>query len=76
MSEWIRGHLKGKSVGVGTLALLSNMYASSERWDDAKKVRKSMRGTGLKKVAGCSWVELEMSNNRLALSITKTRYRE
>lgn len=69
MSEWIRGHLKGKSVGVGTLALLSNMYASSERWDDAKKVRKSMRGTGLKKVAGCSWVELEMSNNRLGSNL-------
>ena len=65
MSEWIMGHLKGKSVGVGTLALLSNMYASSERWDDANKVRKSMRGTRLKKVAGCSWVELEMFNNRL-----------
>ncbi|CAJ1961670.1 unnamed protein product [Sphenostylis stenocarpa] len=60
MSEWIRGHLKGKSVGVGTLALLSNMYASSERWDDANKVRKSMRGNGVKKVVGCSWVELEV----------------
>ncbi|KAL2341901.1 hypothetical protein Fmac_009841 [Flemingia macrophylla] len=65
MSEWIRGLLKGKNVGVGTLALLSNMYACSERWDDANKVRKSMRGTGLKKVAGCSWVELDMSANRL-----------
>lgn len=65
MCEWIRGRLKGKNVGVGTLALMSNMYASSERWEDANKVRKSMRGPGLKKLAGCSWVELEMSNNRL-----------
>ncbi|KAL9321619.1 hypothetical protein ACSQ67_009672 [Phaseolus vulgaris] len=65
MSEWIKGHLKGKSVGVGTLALLSNMYASSERWDDANKIRKSIIGTGVKKVAGCSWVELELYNNRL-----------
>ncbi|TKY71693.1 Pentatricopeptide repeat-containing protein [Spatholobus suberectus] len=63
MSEWIRGHLKGKNVGGGTLALLSNMYASSERWDDANKVRKSMRGTGLKKVAGCSWVEHRLDSN-------------
>lgn len=61
MSEWIRGHLHGKSVGVGTLALLSNLYASSERWDDANKVRRRMKGNGLKKVAGFSWVELEMS---------------
>ncbi|BAT87075.1 hypothetical protein VIGAN_05041600 [Vigna angularis var. angularis] len=30
MSEWITGHLKGKSAGVDTLPLLSNMYASSE----------------------------------------------
>lgn len=65
MCEWIREHLEEKSVGVGTLALISNMYASSERWDDANKVRRSMRSTGLKKLAGCSWVELEMSNNRL-----------
>ncbi|KAK7327890.1 hypothetical protein VNO77_21983 [Canavalia gladiata] len=65
MSEWIRGHLDNKNVGVGTLALLSNLYASSERWDDANKVRKTMRGPGLKKVAGCSWVELEMSTDRL-----------
>ncbi|XP_017442735.1 pentatricopeptide repeat-containing protein At1g08070, chloroplastic-like [Vigna angularis] len=64
MSEWIKGHLRGKRVGVGTLALLSNMYAGSERWDDANKIRKSIRGTGVKKVAGCSWVELEVYNNR------------
>ncbi|KAJ1381895.1 Tetratricopeptide-like helical domain superfamily [Sesbania bispinosa] len=59
------GHLDNKNVGVGTLALLSNLYASSERWDDANKVRKTMRGTGLKKVAGFSWVELEMSTDGL-----------
>ncbi|XP_027361020.1 pentatricopeptide repeat-containing protein At1g08070, chloroplastic-like [Abrus precatorius] len=65
LSEWIGEHLDKKNVGVGTLALLSNLYASSERWDDANKVRKTIRGTGLKKVAGCSWVELETSTNRL-----------
>ena len=70
MSEWIRGHLKGKRVDVGTLALLYNMYASSERWDDAYKIRKSIIGTGVKKVAGCSWVELEVHNNRLDTSDT------
>jgi hypothetical protein len=40
--------------------LLSNIYASSERWDDANKVRKTMRGPGLKKLAGFSWVEPEV----------------
>lgn len=63
MSEWIRRHLNNKDVGNGTLALLSNLYASSERWDDANKVRNTMRGNGLKKTAGCSWIELEMSTN-------------
>ncbi|WVY92455.1 hypothetical protein V8G54_031543 [Vigna mungo] len=52
--------IQGESAGVDTLPLLSNMYASSERWDDATKVLKS---TGVKKVAGCSWVELEVYNN-------------
>ncbi|WJX26613.1 hypothetical protein P8452_15513 [Trifolium repens] len=60
MSEWIREQICDKIVGVGTLALLSNIYASSERWDDANKVRKTMRGPGLKKVVGFSWVEPEV----------------
>jgi pentatricopeptide repeat protein len=60
MSEWIREQIRDKIVGVGTLALLSNIYASSERWDDANKVRKTMRGPGLKKLAGFSWVEPEV----------------
>ncbi|KAK7261532.1 hypothetical protein RIF29_27846 [Crotalaria pallida] len=65
MSEWIRSYLNNKDVGIGTLALLSNLYASSERWDDANKVRTTMRGNGLKKKAGCSWIELETSINIL-----------
>ncbi|CAL0300886.1 unnamed protein product [Lupinus luteus] len=65
MSEWIRGHLNNKDVGIGTLALLSNLYASSDRWDDANKIRKRMRGNGLKKTAGCSWIELDISTNML-----------
>ncbi|CAK8530538.1 unnamed protein product [Lathyrus sativus] len=60
MFEWVRGQLGDKNVGVGTLALLSNLYASSERWEDANRVRKTMRGPGLKKVAGFSWVEPEV----------------
>ncbi|KAK7261529.1 hypothetical protein RIF29_27843 [Crotalaria pallida] len=63
MSQWIRSYLNNKDVGIGTLALLSNLYASSERWDDANKVRTTMRGNGLKKKAGCSWIELETSIN-------------
>ncbi|MED6187496.1 hypothetical protein PIB30_077025 [Stylosanthes scabra] len=65
MSEWIKEQLSNReNVGVGTLALLSNLYASSERWDDANKVRRRMRGIGLKKIAGCSWIELEMATKQ------------
>ncbi|XP_010248558.1 PREDICTED: pentatricopeptide repeat-containing protein At2g13600-like [Nelumbo nucifera] len=38
--------------------LLSNIYASVGRWNDVSKVRKLMREKGLKKIGGCSWVEV------------------
>lgn len=47
----------GRVVNIGTLALLSNVYASSDRWDDANKVRDEMEWMGQKKMAGCSWIE-------------------
>lgn len=46
-----------RGVSIGTYALLSNTYASSNRWDDATKVRDAMEYMGLKKMAGCSWIE-------------------
>ncbi|KAL6007818.1 hypothetical protein ACLOJK_033320 [Asimina triloba] len=39
--------------------LLSNMYASNGRWNDVKDVRGVMRGKGLRKEAGHSWIEIE-----------------
>lgn len=53
-----------KGVSIGTLALLSNTYASSNRWDDANKVRDMMRDMGLKKMSGCSWIEVDAMINR------------
>ncbi|KAJ1289107.1 hypothetical protein BS78_02G139800 [Paspalum vaginatum] len=38
--------------------VLSNMYASAGRWEEAAKVRKLMRDRGIKKKPGCSWIEL------------------
>ncbi|KAI9083793.1 hypothetical protein K1719_034261 [Acacia pycnantha] len=70
MLDWIRRNLLGdENVGVGTLALLSNHYASSERWDDANKVRSRMRSVGLKKMAGCSWIELDTRNDMSNLDL-------
>ncbi|ERN19002.1 hypothetical protein AMTRI_Chr10g8520 [Amborella trichopoda] len=43
--------------GIGNYVLLSNIYAAAKRWDDVRRVRKEMRGRGLRKNPGCSWVE-------------------
>lgn len=60
MFERIRQCLRDtRGVSIGTFALLSNTYASSDRWEDANKVRDEMRCMGLKKMAGCSWIEVD-----------------
>ncbi|GJN05216.1 hypothetical protein PR202_ga22826 [Eleusine coracana subsp. coracana] len=38
--------------------VLSNMYASAGKWEEAAKVRKLMRDRGIRKQPGCSWIEL------------------
>ncbi|XP_068649276.1 pentatricopeptide repeat-containing protein At5g48910-like [Aristolochia californica] len=38
--------------------LLANLYAQAGRWEDVKSVRNLMRERGLKKIAGCSSIEL------------------
>ncbi|KAK4775688.1 hypothetical protein SAY87_023649 [Trapa incisa] len=43
----------------GNYVLLSNMYAASSRWDDASKVRQSMKDHGIDKVPGMSLVEID-----------------
>lgn len=41
----------------GMYVLLSNLYASSGRWQDVRKMRLKMRDTGVLKAPGYSWVE-------------------
>ncbi|XP_057780697.1 pentatricopeptide repeat-containing protein At2g03880, mitochondrial-like [Salvia miltiorrhiza] len=43
----------------GTYTLLSNIYANSQRWDVAAKLRRLMRDRGIKKELGCSWIEID-----------------
>jgi pentatricopeptide repeat protein len=43
----------------GPPVLLYNIYASIGKWDDAARVRKLMKATGVKKEPACSWVEIE-----------------
>ncbi|KAI3901106.1 hypothetical protein MKW92_014747 [Papaver armeniacum] len=43
----------------GNYILLSNIYSSSGRWNDAANIRASMSQEGIKKVPGCSWIEVD-----------------
>ncbi|XP_042518011.1 pentatricopeptide repeat-containing protein At5g43790 [Macadamia integrifolia] len=43
----------------GNYVLLSNMYASINRWDDVKRVRKVMKDQGIIKTPGCSLIEID-----------------
>ncbi|GAV79188.1 PPR domain-containing protein/PPR_2 domain-containing protein/DYW_deaminase domain-containing protein [Cephalotus follicularis] len=38
--------------------LLSNMYASGEKWEDMAKARRAMKRAAVYKEAGCSWVNM------------------
>lgn len=44
-----------KDMGYVTL---SNLYCASGRWKEAEMVRKAMAVQGVKKMPGCSWVEV------------------
>eukprot|EP00268_Persea_americana_P067144 TRINITY_DN9205_c0_g1_i2.p1 TRINITY_DN9205_c0_g1~~TRINITY_DN9205_c0_g1_i2.p1 ORF type:complete len:689 (-),score=111.17 TRINITY_DN9205_c0_g1_i2:89-2155(-) len=43
----------------GVYALLSNMYATRNRWNEVKMVRMMMRDRGVKKTPGCSSIEVD-----------------
>eukprot|EP01018_Ginkgo_biloba_P021727 Gb_04028 [translate_table: standard] len=59
----VAGHLfETDSQNAGSYVLLSNILAVAGRWNDVVKVRKRMKEMGLKKVPGCSWIEV---NNRV-----------
>ncbi|GLU09786.1 hypothetical protein SLE2022_266270 [Rubroshorea leprosula] len=38
--------------------LLANIYASADRWEEVTKVRKQMKDLGVKKLPGCSSIEI------------------
>ncbi|CAN6360963.1 unnamed protein product [Urochloa humidicola] len=43
----------------GTYILLANTLARGQQWDFVETVRQSMKGKGIDKTAGCSWVEVD-----------------
>lgn len=44
--------------GTGNFVLLSNIYSSVGKWDDAARVRTMQKLQGFKKSPGCSWIEI------------------
>ncbi|XP_031492494.1 pentatricopeptide repeat-containing protein At2g33680-like [Nymphaea colorata] len=39
--------------------VLSNLYASVGRWEEIEELRQKMNARGVKKEAGCSWIEMK-----------------
>ncbi|MFS7985616.1 putative DYW domain-containing protein [Helianthus anomalus] len=47
--------------------LLSNMYASAQRWDNVALVRKNMKRKRVKKEPGLSWIENQEDDEKACL---------
>ncbi|XP_030480252.1 pentatricopeptide repeat-containing protein At4g21065 [Cannabis sativa] len=59
LGELARSHLQKLEPGhSGDYVLLSNLYASENRWSDVQEVRKAMLSQGVMKTPGYSLVEL------------------
>ncbi|XP_010419150.1 PREDICTED: pentatricopeptide repeat-containing protein At3g14330-like [Camelina sativa] len=43
----------------GNYVMVSNLYADAKMWDNVDKIREMMRQRGIKKEAGCSWVQVK-----------------
>ncbi|KAF8704126.1 hypothetical protein HU200_031617 [Digitaria exilis] len=44
---------------IGSHVVLANVYSASGRWNEAARLRKSMRNKGMKKDPACSWIEVK-----------------
>ena len=60
LSQEILSHLlELKSQDSGVYVLLSNIYATNERWDDVTRVRRLMKDKGIRKFPGSSVIEVD-----------------
>ncbi|XP_031263387.1 pentatricopeptide repeat-containing protein At1g31430-like [Pistacia vera] len=59
MGERLAGLLEKIESSDSTVhTLLANLYATAARWEDVKKVRRKMKDLGVRKVPGCSSIEI------------------
>ncbi|RWR79833.1 putative pentatricopeptide repeat-containing protein [Cinnamomum micranthum f. kanehirae] len=56
--------LKIEPDNAGNYMLLSNIYAKACRWEDVGKVRALMRRHRMRKLPGCSWIQVGNSTQK------------
>ncbi|XP_012574782.1 pentatricopeptide repeat-containing protein At1g31430 [Cicer arietinum] len=56
---------KVKSSDSSLHSLLASIYASADRWEDASKTRSKMKDLHIKKVPGCSAIEVDGIGNKV-----------
>lgn len=44
---------------VSSYVMLSNAHSAAGRWQNVSKVRREMKEKGMKRIPGCSWIEIE-----------------
>lgn len=60
LAELVAGHLlELEPENPGVYALLSNIYAGAGRWDDVARIRTRLNDKGMKKLPGCSSIEVD-----------------
>ncbi|KAK2966280.1 hypothetical protein RJ640_018091 [Escallonia rubra] len=60
LGEYAAGHLiQLEPKNPGAYVLLSNIYAGAGRWDDVAKIRTTLNDVGMKKVPGCTSIEVD-----------------
>ncbi|XAR63175.1 hypothetical protein NMG60_11023023 [Bertholletia excelsa] len=60
MGELVAKHLiRLDPCNSSAYVLLSNIYASDGMWDNVTNIRVAMKENDLKKLPGCSWIELD-----------------
>ncbi|KAJ8643113.1 hypothetical protein MRB53_004861 [Persea americana] len=60
LAEFVAGQLlELEPENPGVYALLSNIYAGAGRWDDVARIRTRLNDMGMKKLPGCSSIEVD-----------------
>ncbi|KAF7806338.1 pentatricopeptide repeat-containing protein [Senna tora] len=60
IAKWL---LKLDPGNSGNYVALSNVYATAGRWDEVSNIRGLMKEKGLRKIPGCSWIEVGQELN-------------